>query len=57
MTPDWVSFLAPCTSTGTSPISLTLVRYSGVRCSPLAKKSTQIGSQSAPMRLSIKAAR
>ena len=29
MTPDWVSFFLPCTSTGTSPISLTSARYFG----------------------------
>src|SRR5437867_1524852 len=56
-TPDWLNFFEPWTSTGTSPISLMLVRYSGVRGSPLTKKSTKIGSHSAPIRLSISATR
>ena len=56
MTPDWVSFVSPNSSTGASPISLTVARYSGERVSPL-KKSTKRGSQSAPHRFSIRAAR
>ena len=46
--------LPPCSSTGTSPISLILPRYSGVRVSPL-KKSTKRGSHFAPHRFSISA--
>ena len=46
---------APSTRTGTSPISLIRVRYSGVRVWPL-KKSTQIGCQSSPHNSSISAA-
>ena len=44
----------PCSSTGTSPISL-IARYSGVRVSP-PKKSTKRGSQRAPQSCSVSAA-
>ena len=53
---DWLSLRPPCTSTGTSPISLTSVRNSRrARLALGEKKSTKTGFQSAPIRLSISA--
>ena len=50
MAPDWVSVLAAVSSTGASPISLTLARHLASRVAPL-KKSTNTGSQSRPAQL------
>ena len=50
MAPDWVNVLAPVSSTGASPISLTLARQLGSRVAPL-KKLTNTGSQSRPAQL------